>query len=238
MFVENYTKRFDYFAYPRVGSHFLFHIFSGLYELVLFESEDFETEEYISRKREIKEFSLYALSLHDSKRKFRQPIFVNPKANGVHGFPIDSGFPIISLIRDPLATIYSYYRLKRDRHNYVFLNKEEWIQDKLSEYYKFYSQVQELKIKLKDSMLIIKYEDLISDVKYIIEIVNFFRIDPKLDPNFVYNCTNFKNFASGSDRTFYRDADNEKWLLDDEFKTLLKGIDFNKFLKFGYSMSF
>ena len=56
MFVENYTKRIDYFAYPRVGSHFLFHIFSGLYELILFESEDFKTEEYLARKNEINEF--------------------------------------------------------------------------------------------------------------------------------------------------------------------------------------
>ena len=69
MFVKNYTKRFDYFAYPRVGSHFLFHIFSGLYELILFESDDFETEEYLSRKTEINRYSLYALSLYDSQRK-------------------------------------------------------------------------------------------------------------------------------------------------------------------------
>ena len=147
MFVTNYTKRFDYFAYPRVGSHFLFHIFSGLYELVLFESESFQTSEYLARKTEINEFSLYALSLNDSQISYKHPIFINPVANGIHGFPIDSGFPVISLIRHPLATVYSYFRLQRDRHTSQFKDKGGWVEDKLNEYLLFYSKVFDLKNK-------------------------------------------------------------------------------------------
>ena len=235
MFVEKYTKRIDYFAYPRVGSHFLFHIFSGLYELILFESEDFKTEEYLARKNEINEFSLYALSLSDLNKSTRQPIFVNPKANGIHGTPIDSGFPIISLIRHPLATAYSYYRLERDRFNRSFSNEKAWILDKLNEFDKFYTQVFEVKNKIKNDMLILNFEDLVSDDKYINNIVDFFNVEPKLDPNFVYNCTKFENFTSNSDRTFYRNGDNEKWLQDDNFKLMIKDFDFKKFRKFGYN---
>lgn len=235
MFVTNYTKRFDYFAYPRVGSHFLFHIFSGLYELILFDSESFQTNEYLSRQTEINEFYLYALSLNDSRKSFNQPIFINPVANGIHGLPIDSGFPVISLIRHPLPTVYSYFRLHRDRLNYQFEDKREWVEYKLNEYLFFYSKVFDLKNQIGNNMIILKYENLISNYNYLYDIIKFVKTEPKLDPKFVYKCVEFKNFVSDMNRTFYRDADNKKWLNDDDFQCLISELDLQKYYQYGYT---
>jgi hypothetical protein len=235
MFVTNYTKRFDYFAYPRVGSHFLYHIFSGLYELILFDSESFQTSEYLSRKTEINELSLYALSLKDSQKNFNQPIYINPLANGIHGFPIDCGFPVISLIRHPLPTVYSYFRVLRDRLNHQFEDRKIWVEDKLNEYLSFYSKVFDLKNKIGTNMIILKYENLISDYKYLFDIIKFINIDPKLDPKFVFKCLKFESFVNDKNRTFYRDADNNKWSEDNVFKGLINDLDLHKYCKYGYT---
>ena len=166
-----------------------------------------------------------------------QPIFINPKANGIHGFPINSGFPIISLIRHPISTVYSFYRLQRDRFNFKFTNKERWIQDKLKEYLDFYSRIFQLKEQNKSKMIILNFEDLVSDEKYIYKIVEFINVEPKLDVEFVYNCTKIQNFFSAKKRTFYREGDNLKWLNDIDFIKYIKSFNLNEFDKFGYKIN-
>ena len=111
MFKEEYNKQFHYFAFPRVGSHFFFHCLTGLYDLILFDSESYHTPEYLKRSDELNPNALYALKLHDLSLGKTQSIYVNPYPNGIHGDPIYTGLPIISLIRDPFATVYSFANL-------------------------------------------------------------------------------------------------------------------------------
>lgn len=236
MFVKNYTKRFDYFAYPRVGSHFFFHILSGLYELVMFETDEYKTKEYLSRKEEINSLSLYALTLRDPTKIYSQPIFINPLANGVHGNPIDSEYPIISLIRNPCSAIYSYYRLQKDRFSFKFADKSKWLEGRFEEYYCFYSDALKLKKKKKEKFLLLKYEDLIDDLGSLNMIIDFIGLETKLSPEFVFECTKFSKFTSNENRTFYREANNQKWSEDQKFLTLIQNIDLMKFRSLGYSI--
>lgn len=236
MFVKSYTKRFDYFAYPRVGSHFFFHILSGLYDLVLFESSDFLTEEYHSRKKEIDRNALYALTLRDPLRKIAEPIFMNPKANGIHGDPLDSGFPVIVSIRDPFATVYSNLRMQRDRFNTVFEDQRKWLEEMFINYYTFYEKAFSLKSTLTDKLYLNRYEDLCADTDSLNSLVEFLGVEPKLDPDFVHNVTRFSKFAANTERSFYRDGDNFKWKNDPDFVKLLESIKLPAFDIFGYPL--
>jgi len=67
-------------------------------------------------------------------------------------------------------------------------------------------------------------------------ILDFIGIEPKLTPEFVYECTKFSKFVSHKTRTFYRDANNQKWSEDEKFLRLIENIDFKKFNSFGYSI--
>jgi hypothetical protein len=234
MFVKSYTKRFDHFAFPRVGSHFFFHILSGLYDLVLFESSDFFTDEYISRKNEIDPHALYALSLRDPLCGSSCPIFMNPKANGIHGQPLDSGFPVIISIRDPFATIYSNFRLQRDRCKVVFEDERKWLEEMFLNYYNFYENAFSLKKALRNKLYLNRYEELCADSDSLGSLIEFLGVEPKLDPGFVHNVTRFNKFAANTERSFYRDGDNMKWKNDADYIELLESIRLPEFDVFGY----
>lgn len=217
MFVNNYTKRIDYYAFPRVGSHYLFHIFSGLFELVLLDSDDFKTTEYLSRSKEIDEIAHYALRLVDLNVPRSSPIFIHPNPNGIHGEPHDFGNPIICLTREPVASIYSLYRLNRDRFNEEIKDVGLWIRGKFKEYSEFYKCALSIEEKRSSKFLLLKYEDICKSWQQLSEICDFIEEFPKLDPKFVHHITKFDNFTKSENRTFYRDGDNTKWRNDEEF---------------------
>ena len=236
MFVNSYTKRIDYYAFPRVGSHYLFHIFSGLYDLVLLDSADFKTNKYLTRSKEINEIALYALRLGDLNLPRSAPIFINPNPNGIHGKPKDFGHPIICLTREPVASIYSLYRLKRDRFKEGIDDVGLWISEKFKEYFEFYKCALSINEKSSSKFLFLKYEDICRSWQQLSEICDFIKESPKLDPKFVHYMTRFDNFVNDENRTFYREADNAKWRNDKEFVTNLclndypnlPGLDYSK----------
>jgi hypothetical protein len=232
--VTSYTKRIDYYAFPRVGSHYLFHIFSGLYDLVLLDSEDFRTEEYLSRSNEIDEMSLYSLRLRDLNLPRSSPIYVNPNPNGIHGLAKDFGYPIICLTREPVAAIYSYYRMKRDRFQEKIEDLHLWIGEKLQEYEDFYKAALSVGAKNSENFLLLRYEDVCSSPEYLQEICDFIGESPKLSPEFVHHVTSFSNFIKGENRTFYREGDNAKWRDDSDFVTNLSRHDYPVLPELGY----
>ena len=85
-------------------------------------------------------------------------------------------------------------------------------------------------------MIILNFEDLVSDEKYIYKIVEFINVEPKLDVEFVYNCTKIK-ISFPQKRTFYREGDNLKWLNDIDFIKYIKSFNLNEFDKFGYKIN-
>ena len=144
MFKEEYNKQFHYFAFPRVGSHFFFHCLTGLYDLILFDSESFHTPEYLKRSEELSSNALYALKLNDLSLGKSQAVYVNPFPNGIHGDPVYSGLPIISLIRNPFATIYSLLNLNISHLKVESINYEEFILKQLDAYVNFYNSLLKL----------------------------------------------------------------------------------------------
>lgn len=234
MLVNSYTKRIDYYAYPRVGSHYLFHILSGLYDLVLLDSENFHTEEYLSRSNELDEMSLYSLRLRDSSLPGSAPIYLNPNPNGIHGMAKDFGYPIICLTREPVAAIYSYYRMKRDRFHEKIDDLTLWIGERLQEYTDFYKEALVEGEKKPEHFLLLRYEDVCSSPEYLQRICDFIGESPKLDPAFVHHMTSFSNFIKEGDRTFYREGDNAKWRKDHDFVTSLGQSDYPSLSGLGY----
>jgi hypothetical protein len=77
-------KEFEYFAFPRVGSHFFYYCLTGLFDLIGLPHEHLTSIEAISRQEELNPLALYALKLREDGIPF-QPVFFNALSNGMHG---------------------------------------------------------------------------------------------------------------------------------------------------------
>ena len=207
---------------------------SGLYDLVLLDSENFHTEEYLSRSNEVDEMSLYSLRLRDLNLPRSAPIYLNPNPNGIHGMAKDFGYPIICLTREPVAAIYSYFRMKRDRFHEKIDDLALWIGERLQEYDDFYQEALVVAEKKPENFLLLRYEDVCGSSKYLQRICDFIGESPKLDPAFVHHMTNFSNFIKQGDRTFYREGENAKWRNDSDFVTNLSRHDYPVLPELGY----
>lgn len=227
----NLLLTIDFFSFPRTGSHLLFYCLSGLFDLIAYPHGHLENEEAISRQRELNPMVLYALDLRESGVPF-QPLFVNAIPNDVHGKFKLSGNKCLVIIREPLSTVYSLYRVSTTRWSGRIQDTKSWARKQLLEYIDFYNIVFEKRSKLEGHTLIVKYEDLTASPEQLKNIVDFIGLTPKLSPEFVHTITKFETFVKGSERTFYREGSIGSWKKDPSWafaEELAGEFDFSRF---------
>lgn len=231
------VKEIDYFAYPRTGSHFFRYSTSGLFDIVSRKHLHIENPEAIDRQREITPEVLYGLDLREPGVAY-QPVWLNGTANGVHGRPMDGNNQVIILIRDPKATVYSLYRVHRDRwHGVPDIDNgvsEQWLAHTFQEFASFYHGAFDLMDSLGDRSLLIRYEEMVASPEPLRRLVDFCGVKPKLQPDFVHFLTRFDRFAKPGERTFYRSGDNDAWRHDAVWTAKLQNVEVPDFSRFGY----
>ena len=233
------TEEIHLFAYPRVGSHFLAYCLHGLYDLVALESTRSDNPEVTAREQELDPHALYALELREDGAAY-QPLWVNAIANGVHGMPVSSPNRSIILIREPQATIYSLYRVNRDRWGgssdaAAPAEAAAWIDQRLTDYHDFYQRAFSIRGTDPTRICLVRYEDLSGSPKALADVTAFIGKPTKLSPEFVFWVTSFGRFAlAGPDRTFFRTGNNSAYIDDSLWQALSASIDPIRWTGFGY----
>jgi hypothetical protein len=228
------------FAYPRVGSHFLVYCLHGLYDLIIFPSSKSDNPEVSAREQELDPHALYALELREDGAAHR-PIWVNATPNGIHGMPVASTNRKLILIREPQATIYSLYRVNRDRWGASLNGRAEavaWINERLTEYHNFYQRAFTVRDSDPTQTCLVRYEDLLSSPETLKTVVAFIGKPTKLSPEFVFWVTNFDRFAlTDKQRTFYRTGKNTACSDDLLWQDLRASIAANRWAGFDYGVA-
>ena len=224
----------DLFAFPRAGSHFLFHVLSGLFDLVDRDHPHLRNAEAIARQEELDPMMLYALDLREDGVPF-QPIFVNPRATGMHGVPAKGNNRALLLIREPVATAYSLYRANRDRWGLQLPELPLHIKQTLEQYAAFYDTGLNIVLECPMDFLLLRWEDLVRDPDTLRRVVEFVGIRPKLNCEFVHHITRFGSMVRPAARTFYRQGDNSAWKQDAAWTAALAASAHYDFTRFGYT---
>lgn len=228
----NLCTELEVFAFPRVGSHYFIYCLNGLFDLVALKNDHFHNVEAIARQNEINESVLYQLDLREEGVPF-QPLVVDPAATGTHGLPRIGDKPAIILLRDPMATLFSFYRVSRARWGanegiWPWLGKEH------AHFVAFYTRAFELLEQHPGRALLVRYEDLIADSSALERVARFIGHRPKLRPDFVHHIMRFENFAVRGERTFYRSGRNDAWLDNPEFCEAMLKLPADPVERFGY----
>lgn len=221
------------YAYPRTGSHFFAYALTGLFDIVTPPHQYLRHQEAIDRKSELNSDVLYALSLRDPRVPFR-PLRLNAVASGVHGLPMETEHQMVLLIRDPIATAYSRYRVERDRWGGITTLDVEWLRNELSMYAAFYDSSFEILQRQGRGGLLMRWERLVESPAGFERLVEFVGIEPKMRPSFVWNLVHFDNFVKTGHRTFYRSGSNQSWMEDAEWIKALAQLGDLSFERFGY----
>lgn len=232
-FFGNLATEVEIFAYPRVGSHYFVYCLSGLFDLVAIKGEHLNNSEAISRQDEINESVLYQLALREDGVPF-QPLVVDAVSTGVHGLPRLGDRPAIILMRDPMATLFSFYLVSRARWGQTE-GIWPWLEGAHAHYHAFYAKAFELIEQAPSQVLLVKYEDLMSSPDMLEQVVNFVGHRPKLRAPFVHDIMRFENFTKRGPRTFYRAGENEAWLNDATFCEAIQSLPETDFTPWGYS---
>jgi hypothetical protein len=234
-FGRTIAKRIDMFAFPRTGSHFFRYCTQGLFDLVAIPGAAADRAEAIERQRELNPDILYALDLREDGVPF-QPVWFNTTAAGQHGLPLAGGAPTVILTREPIATIYSYLRVNRDRPGFGGAPSDvrPWIGETLRAYHAFLSSAQALLSTHPNATLVVRYEELRVSPEPLRRLVALVGVRPKLAPEFVHHLTRFETIAVPGDRTFYRAGDNDAWRKDAGFVSALEGVDIPDFSRFDF----
>ena len=232
------TEELHYFSFPRTGSHFFVHCLNGLFDLITFPHEHLHHVEAISRQQELNPEALYALDLRE-EGSIHQPLFLNASASGSgpHGRPFPSGKRSLILIRHPLPTLYSLYRVNRDRWGGVIENPAAWLETQLTAYVDYYAAAFAVLAGEPERNLLVRHEELTAGATALEEVVRFVGLQPKLSPDFVHWITRFERFARADadrQRTFYRAADPLAYAADPVWRELAQGLDPARWQEFGY----
>ena len=228
--------RLDYYAFLRSGSHFLWNCFTGLFDLVFFENEFVNDEEAKQRQEELEPMALYALKLRSDTVPF-QPVCINAAPNGLHGLPQDGPNPIIILIRDPYASIYSLYLTACDRWGLKIDDTVTWMKENFTLYREFYDKAFQLYEDNQDKVLIVRFEALKAKHLELQKIVDFVGVTPKLKSEYVFWWTRFERIVKDGERTFYRSGNNDSWKKDEPWRNALEKAKVGDFSNFGYSLN-
>jgi hypothetical protein len=226
----------DYFAFPRTGSHFFRYCTQGLFDLVALRHPGASNDEAISRQEELNADMLYALDLREDGIPF-SPVIFHTRSTGQHGPPVKREHPVIVLIRDPIATIYSYYLVARDRWHMLgkVPDHAAWIRTRFQAWHEFYTAARDVLLAHPRDALLIRYESLTESPAELDRLVAFVGVRPKLSPRFVHAITRFDALTRPGARTFYRAGHNNAWRADDAFCRMLTSADVPDPTPFGYA---
>lgn len=227
------VRQIDFFAFPRTGSHFLTYCCSGLFDLIsILPAQHRLAPEPSSRRDELRPEALYALSLREPGIPF-QPVWLNALAGGgPHSVPAKVEAPILLLIRDPMAAVYSAWRA-RNRLGFQ-LNSPAEIERHLEWCLHYYETGFSLLEKFPSESLLVRYEELVAAPSTLENIVGFAGVTPKLQPDFVHRVTRFDSFVKPGDRSFYREGRDTAWKEDREWLENLSDVREFDFSAFGY----
>jgi hypothetical protein len=228
------AARFDYYAFPRTGSHYLWACLTGLLDLVFYPNEFVDNPEARQRADELNPHAFYALRLREDGVPY-QPVYINAAPQGVHGVPAAGSWPTIILIRDPHPTIYSYYRTATDRWGAKVDDRRAWIADAYRQYREFYDAALGIAKKDPAKTLLLRFEELKTDPTTLNRIVKFMGVQPKLSPEFVHWWTDFERITQPGTRTFYRGGNNEQWRADQAWAADLASVNPGDFSRYGYT---
>lgn len=232
-YVGSLVRQIDFFAFPRTGSHFLIYCCSGLFDLIsILPAVHRLAPEAASRQDELRPEALYALSLREPGVPF-QPVWLNTLAGGnPHGVPMKDEFPMLLLIRDPMAAVYSAWRARK-RLGFP-LNSAEEVQHHLEWCLHYYETGFSLLEKFPSESLLVRYEELVAAPSTLEKIIGFAGVTPKLQPDFVHRVTRFDSFVNPGDRSFYREGRDTAWKDDAEWLAILSGVREFDLSAFGY----
>jgi hypothetical protein len=230
----NLTKQIKTFAYPRTGSHYFTYCLTGLFDLIALPNGYLHNQEAIERQNELNPDVLYALGLRESGALL-QPVHFDPLSNGTHGLSTESESQIVVLIRDPIATAYSRYRVERDRWGGVTELTADWMRDELVHYADFYDHAFAVLARQQNRGLLLRWEDLVAGPQALERLATFVGVVPKLRPAFVWSLMRFENFVRPGNRTFYRSGRNEAWTADTTWRSVLSSMRDLSFERFGYT---
>lgn len=228
------AARFDYYAFPRTGSHYLWACFTGLFDLVFYPNSHVDNPEARQRAEELNPHAYYVLRLREDGVPY-QPVYINAEPNGTHGVPTSGTWPTILLIRDPHPTIYSWYHTAIERWGAKVPDRVAWMRDAYAQYRQFYTAALALAEKTPASTLLLRFEELKAGPDALARIVRFVGVQPKLDPKFVHWWTEFDRIAQPGPRSFYRGGNNTRWRDDAGWLADLRQAAPGDFRAFGYS---
>lgn len=233
-------KEFDYYAFPRTGSHFLMINLGGLFDLEVVrqgtlaqDNKRHLSKEERSRTRELRPFVLLLLKQRwPSWEKSPVRIYANP--SGVYHSTIKArDLPILVMIRNPIATMYSLYNLFVSRFKYKVGDIRNFVEKNLDAYRKYYQPAFELQ-KEGHPLLMIRYEELLTSPAPMEKICKFLCVTPKLNPSIVFFMTRFKVITKIKYRTFYRHGNNQAWKRDLMFLEAVKPFLAMEWEEYGY----
>lgn len=242
------------YSYPRTGSHFLTHCIRALYDTGVNDLDDWSgvqwraepgsaqkgihlrgEDEARDRDNEINPLALYALSLRGNCGR-RSPLVLDHERNGAHGLPDVPGADERGciLIRDPLATVFSYYRVWTSRWEPGEAFDSASVRHHLTSYCEFYDRALRVIEESEGRMILLRYEDLVFSSSALQILCNFLSQSPKLEPEFVWHMTKFDNFARTGVRSFYREGKNGAWRTDAAFCAMAGVLEEFDFRRYGY----
>lgn len=233
-FGSRLARRYDFYSFPRTGSHYLWTCLTGLLDLVFFPTQFATDPEAMQRAEELNPLTFYMMKLREDGIPF-EPVYINPEPNGTHGLPQLGDWPAIILIRNPHPTIYSWYYTATERWNVVVPDRVAWMRDAYRQYAEFYDRALEMKRTASDYVMIVRFEELKKDASELRRLVNFFGVRSKLTPEFVHWATNFDRMTKEGKRTFFRGGNNQRWKEDEGWMKDLTAIQPPDFSRFGYS---
>lgn len=225
--------RCDYYAFPRTGSHYLWTCLTGLLDLVFFPNDFVDNPEARQRAEELEPHVFYAMRLREDGVPF-QPVYINPSAQGTHGLPAAGTWPVLMLIRDPHAAIYSWYHTATERWGAKVDDRVAWMRDAYRQYGEFYDRAHAVRDASPDKTCLLRYEELVKDPAELRRVTNFFGVRPKLSPEFVHAMTEFGRMTRPGPRTFFRAGDNARWRSDEAWGADLRRAAPGDFARFGY----
>lgn len=216
------AKRIDVFAFPRTGSHFLNYCCEGLFDLVWFPTRGIDKAEAVERQRELDPTALYALGLREDGVPYA-PVHFDHGANGQHGPPVKGDWPVLILIRDPIATAYSYYKAATTRWSMGerMGDPAAWVGEKLACFRAYYERAFGVLAEHPRESLLMRFEELAAGPEALRRLVDFVGVRPKLSPEFVHAVTRFDAMVRPGERTFYREGDNKAWRSDAVWRDIL-----------------
>jgi hypothetical protein len=223
----------EFFSFPRTGAHYFNYCAMGLFDVVALPHADLRHKEAASRQQELNPAALYALRLREQGVPY-QPVLLYPFRQRMHSEAVASESKIVLLIRDPIATAYSRYRVEISRWHGISRLQRDWLEGQLTLYRQYYDASFAALESQGRKGLLLRWERMVESPAELEALVAFSGLQPKLRPDFVWQVTQFGNFTKAGERTFYRAGSNEAWRRDAAFVEMLRGLPPVSFARYGY----